>query len=67
MLLAGVQREYQLAARSTDPIVTLREVPRGQPLQFIVQAVNGSMEGVASDPVVVTPPLPEMLAAHAAG
>ena len=57
MLLVGVQTQYQLAARSTDPMATIKDVLPGQTVQIIVQAVNGALQGVASDPVVLTVPL----------
>ena len=57
MLLVGVQSNYELAARSTDPMATIADVLPGQTVQFIVQAVNGTLQGVASDPVVLTLPL----------
>ena len=57
MLLVGVEARYQLAASSTDPMATIKDVLPGQTVQLIVQAVNGSLQGVASDPVVLTVPL----------
>ena len=62
-LLAGVQTEYVLAARSTEPMAVIRAVVPGQTLQIIVQAVNGALQRVASEPVTFTVPL----AAKAAG
>ena len=62
-LLAGVQTEYVLAARSTEPMAVIREVAPGQTVQLVVQAVNGALQGVASEPVTFTLPL----AAKAAG
>ncbi|MDQ6622981.1 MAG: hypothetical protein M3Y86_05785 [Verrucomicrobiota bacterium] len=63
MLLVGIQMEYQLAARSTGPMAVIADVPPGQRVRLIVQAVNGNLQGVASDsiqfaipPVVVAAP-----------
>lgn len=56
--LAG-QVDYQLAASSVDPLALIAGVLPGQTLEIIVQAVNGSLQGVASTPVVFTlPPVP---------
>ena len=63
MLVVGVQTDYQLAARSTDPMATIADVLPGQTVQFIVQAVNGALQGVASDPVALT--LPQAVAKSA--
>ena len=57
MLLMGVQTQYQLAAKSTEPVATISDVLPGQTVQLIVQAVNGALQSVASDPVVLTLPL----------
>jgi hypothetical protein len=57
MLLVGIQIEYQLAARSTEPVGIIPGVMPGQTVQIVVQAVNGNLQGVASDPVVFTVPL----------
>jgi hypothetical protein len=63
MLIVGVQTDYVLAARSIDPMGTISDVLPGQTVKLIVQAVNGSSQGVASDPILFTIPLVE--AAHA--
>lgn len=59
MLLVGVQTEYQLAARSVDPVGLIKDVQPGQTARIIVQAVNGSSQGVASEPIEFTVLLPE--------
>ena len=57
MLLVGVQTEYVLAARSVDPMGMIAGVMPGQLVRIIVQAVNGNLQGVASDPIEFTMPL----------
>lgn len=57
MLLAGIETDYRLVARSTDPIGSITGVMPGQKAQIIVQAVNGNLQGVASDSIVFTMPL----------
>ena len=57
MLLVGVQTEYVLAARSVDPMGMISDVMPGQRVRLIVQAVNGNLQGVASDPIEFTMPL----------
>lgn len=56
MLLMGVQTKYELAASSADPVATIGDVLPGQTVRIIVQAVNGTLQGVASDPVDLTLP-----------
>jgi hypothetical protein len=56
MRLVGVQKDYQLVARSTEPLAVLGSVEAGQAMEVIVQAVNGTLQGVASKPVVFTLP-----------
>ena len=53
--IVGVETDYRLLARSTEPIgVITGVIMPGQKLQIIVQAVNGGSQGVASDPIVFT-------------
>jgi hypothetical protein len=54
MRYVGVQADYGLAARSVDPMAAISDVAPGQTVELIVQAVNGSLQGVASDPVLFT-------------
>ena len=61
--IAGVQAEYQLVARTTEPLAVIPEVMAGQTVEIIVQGVNGNNQGVASEPVFFTLPV----AAKAAG
>ena len=51
MLRVGVEVDYQLATSSPVPIGTIADVPPGQLVQIIVQAVNGSQQSVASEPL----------------
>ena len=58
MMRLGIDTDYSLAASSPAPIGSISNVLPGQVVQIIVQAVNGSLQGVASDPIVFTVPLP---------
>ena len=51
MLLVGIESDYQLAASSPVPIGTITGVEPGRLVRIIVQAVNGSLQGVASEPL----------------
>ncbi len=51
MRIIGVQSEYKLVASTKEPLAQV-EVPNEAAVEFIVQAVNGSRQGVASAPVV---------------
>ena len=57
-LIVSVQSDYTLAASTPAPIGSLGSFLPGQSVQIIAQAVNGSLQGVASDPIVFTVPLP---------
>ena len=54
MFIVGVETDYRLVARSTEPIGIIVGVLPGQRAQIIVQAVNNNMQGVASDPIIFT-------------
>lgn len=56
MLLVGVETEYKLALSTTEPMGAISGVVPGQPVEIIVQAVNGDKQGVASEPIVFTLP-----------
>ena len=58
MLLVDLEQNYQLAASSMEPLASISGVAPGQTAQIIVQAVNGSLQGVASDPIQFAVPLP---------
>lgn len=62
MLLVGLQTDYQLAASVTEPMASIAGVAPGQTVQIIVQAVNGTLQGVASDPLVFPMPVQEAAA-----
>ena len=51
MLIVGQQEKYALAASSAAPLGTIADVLPGQLVQIIVQAVNGTQQGVASEPL----------------
>ena len=57
MLIVGVETDYRLAASGTEPLLSIAGVLPGQTVQLIVQAVNGSLQGVASVPIQFTVPL----------
>lgn len=57
MRLLDLQQDYQLVARSAAPLGSIPGVQPGQPVQIIVQAVNGILQGVASEPIVFTIPV----------
>ena len=50
------QVDYQLAASSVDPLAMIAGVLPGQTVEIMVQAVNGKLQGVASEPVIFTLP-----------
>lgn len=54
--VVGVDNSYHLAASTTGPMVVLDGIGEGITLEIIVQAVNGSSQRVASEPVVVATP-----------
>lgn len=56
MLLVGAQEKYELAASTTEPVAVIGGVAAGQTVRIVVQAVNGSLQGVASEPVTFTLP-----------
>jgi hypothetical protein len=62
MLRVGIATKYSLAASSVDPVGLIGSVLPGQTAQIIAQAVNGALQGVASDPIQFTVP-PEVKAA----
>ena len=57
MMIVGVETDYQLAASAKEPIMTISGVNPGQTVQLIVQAVNVSLQGVASVPIQFTVPI----------
>jgi hypothetical protein len=65
MMRVGIDPDYQLAARSVDPIGNITGVLPGQTAQIIVQAVNGNLQGVASEPIQFTVLIPVVKAVEA--
>jgi hypothetical protein len=63
MLLVGVETDYKLAASTSAPVGVIAGVLPGQSVEIVVQAVNGSKQGVASAPVVYTVPAAKAVAA----
>ena len=57
MGIVGVQEKNKLAASTTEPMASIGAVAAGQTVQIIVQAVNGNLQEVASEPVTYTVPL----------
>lgn len=58
MLFVGLDTKYSLAASTTEPMAAITGVEPGRTVQFIVQAVNGNLQGVASDPIQFTVLIP---------
>ena len=54
--IVGMETQYKLAASAVAPMVMLEGIAAGLTLEVIVQAVNGSAQSVASDPILVTMP-----------
>src|SRR3954452_25451203 len=46
-----------IAASSTEAMAMIKDVAPGQLVRLIVQAVNGTRQGVASEPIEFTMPL----------
>jgi hypothetical protein len=63
MLRVGIDADYSLAASSKEPIGSITGVLPGQTARIIAQAINGSLQGVASDPILFTVPLTSSAAA----
>jgi len=64
MLLVDVDNKYSLAARTVAPLGVIKGVQPGLTVQIIVQAVNVTQQGVASEPIQFTvPPVAAALAA----
>lgn len=56
-MIVGQQTSYVLSGSGTEPLLSLDGFLPGQTLQIIMQAVNGNLQGVASDPIRFTLPL----------
>ena len=57
MLLVGVESDYRLVASGTEPLASITGIAPGVTVQIIAQAVNGSLQGVASEAIRYTVPL----------
>ena len=51
MIIVDVDKDYRLVASGTEPMLSISGVEPGRLVQLIVQAVNGSLQGVASEPI----------------
>lgn len=56
----GIDADYTLAASGPTPMLVVKDVLPGQTVQIVIQAVNGTAQGVPSQPVLVTMPLPQV-------
>lgn len=56
MRIVGAQSDFVLAARSVDPMGSIAGVGAGVMVEIYVQAVNGSLQGVASETIPFTMP-----------
>ena len=52
MLVVDVDKDYALAASTTEPMANISGVEPGKLVKLIVQAVNGKQQGVASEPLL---------------
>lgn len=52
--IVGKQNGFELIGSTPTPMVLLTQVTAGVSMEFIVQAVNGNSQGVASAPIVFT-------------
>ena len=57
MLIVNVETDYRLVASGPAPMLAIAGVQPGQTVKLIVQAVNGSLQGVASEPILFTVPM----------
>lgn len=55
-MILGVDESYSFATSATEPMATAGSYEPGQTVQFIVQAVSGTLQGVASEPITFTMP-----------
>jgi hypothetical protein len=54
--VVDLETDYRLLASSKEPMASITDAAPGQTLQIIVQAVNGNLQGVPSDPILFTLP-----------
>ena len=57
MIIVDVDKDYRLAASGLEPMLSISGVDAGRLVQLIVQAVNGPMQGVASEPLLFRVPV----------
>lgn len=57
MRVVGPGYTFQLVASTTEPLAIIAPVPPGVMVEIIVQAVNGNLQSVSSDPVAIEMPL----------
>ncbi|MDQ6656459.1 MAG: hypothetical protein M3Y80_11675 [Verrucomicrobiota bacterium] len=53
-LIVGAETKYRLAASAVDPTALIKGTVAGDTVRIIVQAVNGTSQGVASEPIEFT-------------
>ena len=54
--MVGVEADYRLVASGPVPLLTVPGVLAGQTAELVMQAVNRSLQGVASEPILFTVP-----------
>ncbi len=54
--IRGMEVDYKLAGSAKEPIISLPSIMGDLPIEIIVQAVNGALQGVASEPVIYNIP-----------
>lgn len=52
MRVVGLETAFRLVASTTEPMAIVSDVPADSAVEVIVQAVNGSRQGVASEPII---------------
>jgi hypothetical protein len=57
MMIVGVDTKYRLVASGTEPMALIPDLLPGATVMVFVQAVNGSAQGKASEPVIYTVPV----------
>ncbi len=57
MMILGVDTKYRLVFSNTTPLGLIPGLQPGTTVQFVMEAVNGGSQGVASEPVLFTVPL----------
>ncbi len=60
--IVGLEDQFKLAASGTQPMGVLEGIAPGLTVEIMVQAVNGSAQGVPSDSILVTIPAAESAA-----